>query len=219
MTSLLQDLACGTGRYTHLLSTLGATSADAYDISPAMIEGARSSYPSSTHPTLHFSVADCSDAANLPGPAHAFDVVFAGWFLNYAGTVRELTSMFRAIASQLADGGRFVGITTNGRDPWMKEPKVDFYGVQIVVLDAEYRDPETGEEVGIKARVVADTQPVVQFDVFQFRESVYERCAKEAGLVLTWRDIVLPENETEGGVYWERFLERPTFSIVEARRA
>ncbi|CAI6337912.1 unnamed protein product [Periconia digitata] len=228
------DLACGTGRYTSLLSTLGATTVHGYDISTSMIAGATSTYPPSTHPTLHFAVADCSNPSTLPSPPHSFDIVFAGWFLNYAGTARELTDMFRVIASQLCvrsphseskdghgRGGRFVGLTTNGGDPDMKAPKHDFYGIEVVVLDPAYRDPETGVEVGIKARVVARTEPEVRFDVFQFTRDVYQRCAEEAGLVVRWRDVVLPEGEEERKEqgYWERFLERPTFDVLEAWRA
>lgn len=93
-----------------------------------------------------------------------------------------------------------------------------FYGLDVLVLEERYVAPDTGREVGIRARVVAHTQPVVQFDVFQFRKEVYERCAAEAGLRLGWRDAVVPDERKEGG-YWERWLERPTFVIVEAIRA
>lgn len=218
MTSI--DLACGTGRYTHLLSTLGASSVTGYDISTAMIAGARAAYP-----TLTFSVADCSKPLDPP-PAHPFDLIFAGWFLNYAGTEPELVDMFKVIEQNLTADGRFVGITTNVNDADMHLPKPDFYGLDILVLDPGYVAPlapgdgtaEGGEVIGIKARVVAQTEPPFGFDVFQFKKGVYERCAREAGLWLRWRDPVVPDDERKGTGFWDRWLERPTFVVVEAGR-
>jgi toxoflavin synthase len=66
--------------------------------------------------------------------------------------------------------------------------------------------------------VKANTEFKVEFDVFQFRKQIYERCAKEAGLVLQWRDAVVPEDGRKDEGYWARWLERPTFVIVEARK-
>lgn len=182
-----------------------------------MIDGALATYPPVSHPTLHFAVADCSKPENLPSTA-PFDLVFAGWFLNYAGTEAELTSMFRVIAQNLASGGKFVGLTTNSHDPQMKEPKFDFYGLDVVVLEREYVAPDTGVEVGIKAKVVPKVEHSFSFDVFQFRSEVYERCAEKAGLRLEWREPVLPEEdkEREEG-FWERWLQRPTFEVVVAK--
>lgn len=182
-----------------------------------MIAGARATYPPASHPTLTFAVKDCSvpDAMQHADP---FDVVFAGWFLNYAGTEKELSSMFRVVEQNLAPGGRFVGITTNVHDELMHLPKMDFYGLDILVLDGRYVAPDTGEEVGITARVVVNTETPFQFDVYQFRRHVYERCAERAGLRLLWRELVLPDDERKESRFWDRFLERPTFVIVEAVR-
>ncbi|KAF2177108.1 S-adenosyl-L-methionine-dependent methyltransferase [Zopfia rhizophila CBS 207.26] len=208
------DLACGTGRYSHLMLTIGAASVTGYDISSFMIDGARASYPSSEYPNLTFEVADCSKPLPASNP---YDIIFAGWFLNYAGTQSELVSMFRNISSNLSPSGRFVGITTNVHDKLMHTPKIDFYGLDVLVLDEAYKEPGEEEVLGIKARVVAHTEQPIQFDVFQFRKEVYERCAREAGLVLSWRDVVVPDDERKGSGYWERWLDRPTFVIVEAR--
>ncbi|KAJ4364129.1 hypothetical protein N0V83_009584 [Neocucurbitaria cava] len=226
------DLACGTGKYTSLLLSHGASSVHAYDISPAMISAAQTTYPPSTYPNLHFSVADCSIPGTLPhsSPSSSssdekFDIVFAGWFLNYAGTRRELTNMFRVIEESLApprqgeEGGRFIGVTTNVHDALMHLEKLNFYGLDVLVLDPHYKEEEEGEVLGIKARVVVQGETPFQFDVFQFRREVYERCAEEAGLRLRWREVVVPEDERREGGYWERFLERPTFVVVEAVRA
>ncbi|KAL1596573.1 hypothetical protein SLS60_009221 [Paraconiothyrium brasiliense] len=132
------------------------------------------------------------------------------------GTEKELTSMFRTIAQNLAVGGKFVGVTTNVTDPWVKEDKKDFYGIDVSVLEREYVAPDTGREVGIKARVTVLSEPSFSFDVFQFRSEVYERCAQEAGLEIRWREHVLPDDERKESGYWDDWQRRPTFSVIEA---
>ncbi|KAF2623165.1 S-adenosyl-L-methionine-dependent methyltransferase [Macroventuria anomochaeta] len=219
------DLACGTGKYTHLLHTLGASSCTGYDISSTMISSALATYTRSQYPTMHFGVADCSIPESLPTLASddtsgtgGFDLVFSAWFLNYAGTETELTNMFRVIESQMKVGGRFVGLTTNAHDPNMHIPKLDFYGLDVLVLDPAYTDPESQQVLGIKARVVVGGGQGFSFDVYQFRQDVYERCAREAGLEIEWKEVVVPDDERRGGGYWAGYLEKPTFSMLEARR-
>lgn len=214
-TAFFLDLACGLGFYSALLANLDAASVTGYDISSTMVEAARKSYPSASHPSLKFEVADCSAPENLP-VEEPFDVVFAGWFLNYAGTERELTSMFRVIATNLAKNGRFVGVTTNVTDPWVREDKKDFYGIDVDVLEKEYVAPDTGRQVGIKARVTVLSEPPFSFDVFQFRSEIYERCAEKAGLQISWKDHVLPDDERRRTGYWDAWVRRPTFSVIEA---
>ncbi|KAH8716730.1 S-adenosyl-L-methionine-dependent methyltransferase [Phaeosphaeriaceae sp. PMI808] len=211
------DLACGTGRRTHLLARLGAASVVGYDISSSMIDGAKSTYPSNENSHLTFEVRDCSIPEKMKHD-EKFDIVFAGWFLNYAGTEAELINMFRVIEQNLVDGGRFLGVTTNVYEK-VTEPKMDFYGLDILVLDPAYVAPDTNQEVGITARVVVKSGAPFSFDVFQFRKEVYERCAQQAGLLLKWHDIVLPEDERMNQGYWDLFLERPAFTVIEAVKA
>jgi hypothetical protein len=150
--------------------------------------------------------------------AEPFDIVFAGWFLNYAGTEKELINMFKVIEQNLAPEGKFVGVTTNAHDPYVTRPKTDFYGLDIEVLEPHYIVPDTGREVGIKAKVVVKGEAAFSFEVFQFRAEMYEKCAKEAGLRLRWCELVLPEDGRVQDGYWKEFVRRPTFDVLEAVR-
>jgi SAM-dependent methyltransferase len=182
-----------------------------------MIDSCVTTHPSTPTCTFSFAVGDCS-IPSLMQHDSKFDIVFAGWFLNYAGTEKELINMFKVIEQNLKEGGRFVGVTTNAHDPFVQLPKLDFYGIDVHVLDAAYVAPDTRREVGIKAKVAVGGEGGFAFDVFQFRAEVYERCAKEAGLRLRWCELVLPEDERREQGYWERYVERPTFDVVEAVR-
>lgn len=187
-----------------------------------MIDGARATYPPSQYPSLHFDVADCSIPLSLPTHDNkGFDLVFSAWFLNYAGSETELTNMFRVIEGQMREGGRFVGLTTEAHDLHMHVPKPSFYGLDVVVLDPEYAAPGTEEVLGIKARVKVgggQEKGGFEFDVFQFRVEVYERCAKEAGLDIMWKSVVVPDDERKNTGYWNEWLSRPTFAMLEAKR-
>lgn len=187
-----------------------------------MIDGALATYPPSQHPSLHFGVADCSIPNSLPTlDSDGFDLVFSAWFLNYAGSEKELTNMFRVIEGQMRDGGRFVGLTTDAHDPHMDVPKPDFYGLEVVVLDPAYVAPGTDEVLGIKARVKVGggaEKGGFEFDVFQFRADVYERCAREAGLEISWKGVVVPDDERAKTGFWDGWLSRPTFAMLEAKR-
>lgn len=183
-----------------------------------MVEGARSRFAAEEYSNITFEIRDCSIPETMKHDK-PFDIVFAGWFLNYASTEAELINMFRAIEQNLVDGGKFVGVTTNVHDPKMAEPKMDFYGIDVLVLDPAYVAPDTNKEVGIFARVVVKGDVPFSFDCYQFREEVYERCATQVGLKIKWHDVVLPEDERMKGSYWDWFVDRPTFSVIEAVRA
>ncbi len=58
---------------------------------------------------VSFIQADC--AIPKPYEGGPFDVVFGAWLLNYAPDREGLVSMFRNVALNLKDGGRFVSIT------------------------------------------------------------------------------------------------------------
>ncbi|KAL8752397.1 MAG: hypothetical protein Q9199_005776, partial [Rusavskia elegans] len=113
------ELACGSGFYTYDFLKWGATSVLGVDISPVMIEQARStgSSPVGTTPAsvltgnkkVDFMLADCTKPERYLGAP--FDVVFGAWLLNYAPDRKGLVDMFRNISLNLREGGTFVSIT------------------------------------------------------------------------------------------------------------
>lgn len=213
------ELACGSGFYTYDFLAWGATSVLAVDISPVMISQARDgggSSPVGTTPAsvlrdegarkaVDFLLADCSRPEAYPGGP--FDIVFGAWLLNYAPDRKSLVDMFRNVALNLKDGGRFVSITV---------PPAE---VPVAAMEAEnrIRPPPEGSgglyywhnhdvEDGVYFHVKGHS-PVgdVDFDCYWLRQSVYEAAAREAGLKgeLRWGKTEVPERwlrgEGEGG--------------------
>jgi malonyl-CoA O-methyltransferase len=84
------DLACGTGRYTALLTTRKAIEVTAVDFSAAMLRQV------STGRRVH------ADMMQLPFAESAFDIVVAGLAIGHAA---NLTTWTREMARVLATGG------------------------------------------------------------------------------------------------------------------
>ena len=97
------DLACGNGHHSRACMGWGASSVVGVDISSTMIDVARRS---TTSDKIFFEVADGSKPKRYRGGE--YDLVFAGWLLNYAPTGKDMANMFRNVALSLKDGGHFV---------------------------------------------------------------------------------------------------------------
>ena len=104
------DLACGTGHHSKACIGWGASSVVGVDISPTMVDVARRS---TTSEKIIFEVADCSKPKIYRGGE--YDLVFAGWLLNYAPSGKDMANMFRNVALNLKDGGRFI-VRTAGQN-------------------------------------------------------------------------------------------------------
>ena len=102
------DLACGHGLHSRACIGWGASSVVGVDISSTMIDVARRS---TTSENIEYEVADCSKPKTYRGGE--YDLVFAGWLLNYAPSGKDMANMFRNVALNLKDGGHFVVRTTS----------------------------------------------------------------------------------------------------------
>lgn len=106
------DLACGEGFYTRLLRHAGAARVVGVDISRGMIELARAQ--EIQEPLgIEYVIQDVKQL-QLPDQ---FDLVVAGYLLNYASTLAELLQMCQAISRSLKPGGRFVTVNNNPDEP------------------------------------------------------------------------------------------------------
>lgn len=204
------DLACGTGRYSRLLLSLGARSVLGIDISRVMISGAQEA--SLHEPRLKYKVADCSKPLAWNQEMEGdFDLVFAAWFLNYASSRSSMLQMWQNIHDSLRPGGRFVGIVPNV-EMSMAEPLLDHYGSDVV--------PVERVEEGWKCRLTAHTEPPVVFEIYHLDKKVYEGCAEKAGMRdMKWIRPVLPDDERRGTSYWDKFMERAPFLVCTDRKS
>lgn len=216
------DLACGSGYYTNQLLSWGASQVVGVDISKGMIEAAKAATPPDK---VQFIVADCSIPTKYDGGP--FDIVFAGWLLNYAPDGAGLADMFRNIDINLNEGGRFFGVTTYPtRDP-RKYNEVALQSKPLFWKDL-WVVPTGDIEDGISATVFATTKlGQMQFDDYHLRKDVYEQAAKNAGLTkeLTWKPTLWPKDDSEllrGKENVEEelavYLKMPAFVIVTVEK-
>ena len=198
------DLACGTGFYSYSFLKWRASKVVGVDLSPAMVEEARSlgSRVPADSATIRFEVADCSKLASYEGGP--FDVVFGAWLLNYAPSGKEMVDMFRNIALNLKDGGHFVAVVP----PPTQNPAA------FVEAEKKIRPSESGGSGGLICNVTgvvedgvsfhahADTRRgSVDFDAYHLRREIYEASAKEGGLQgeFNWSVTNVPDEFLKDG--------------------
>lgn len=205
------DLACGLGRYSHLLIEQGAEHVVGLDISEGMIAGAKESVanlPPEQAAKFEFRTEDCSQPAKIAGGP--FDLVFAAWFLNYARDYEAMLAMWKNIYSNLKPGGRLVAIVPN-LSLNMDAPLDPRYGMTVGSI-GKVKD-------GWRCRLTAFTEPLLQFEMYHLSQEVYVKCAQEAGMAdFNFHPHVLPEDERKHSGYWDVYNERPHFEVLTARR-
>lgn len=175
-----------------------------------MVKAAQDALPADKTDKITFQVGDCSQPLNLhDGP---FDLVWAGWLLNYAPDPQTLASMWRVVHDNLKPGGRFVGVTINALIPAFARDE-ERYGFKIW--------PTAQLERGWGMRLVAATpKGDVTLNAFHFREDVYEEAAAEAHMRdLTWFAPVPPDDERKDTGFWDVYLLRSHMACLTARRA
>ena len=190
------DLACGSAFYSYDLLEWGAQKVVGVDISPVMIKEAQAAASSRTIPdnaSINFKVADCMEPVAYDGGP--FDLVFAAWLLNYAPSGKELVKMFRNVALNLKDGGRFVTVCPPGtQDPTAfcqaeRDVRPQGSGGLLWSITKDVED-------GIDFHVYCHTdRGDVNFDCHHLRQDVYEASARQAGFQkeIEWSATTVPE--------------------------
>lgn len=233
-TSVL-DFACGTGFYSELLLLWGAPTITGMDLSPTMVDGASKRLPAAVSSgRARFVVGDGFVSQLYPHPplaqpTHAqsgnFDLATGVWFLNYASTRVELTSMFRSIATNLAPHGVFVGI--------VPQPSNHIENVAVVFNRPplsrlfpriEYTaELESGE--GWHTHIFANDDGV-DFWAYHLKQEIFELAAREGGMngKLEWQRQELledPEWRREFNLNseeWKVMEETPQFGLLVVRK-
>lgn len=206
--SRVLDLACGDGFYTRQIKRLGAERAVGVDISPAMVEAARAAERQAPL-GAEYLVADARDP-DL-SELGRFDLVTAGYLVNYAKDAEELTDMCRGARSVLGGGGRFVGVTQHPRFSF-DGPRPDSYGF---VFDRQRVTP-----FGTYIQVTATLQPPISFETCLIRPEVYTHAFAAAGFSeLRWVEMTVGEDARRrfGDDFWQDFLANPPIVLFEAR--
>jgi SAM-dependent methyltransferase len=206
------ELACGSGFYTYSFLEWGANSVLGVDISSVMIDEARRQGKE-----VSFIQADCSIPKAYDSTP--FDIVFAAWLLNYAPDRAGLVNMFRNIAMNLKDGGRFVSITVppsshpidslNAESNARPMPAGSGYLIYNHIRDVED---------GVYFRVHGET-PVgdLNFECYHLKKELYEEAAREAGLKgkLEWGVTKVPERYLKGeGPGGASLVELETYKTI-----
>lgn len=203
------DLACGEGFYSRFLKQAGAARVVGVDLSERMIELARQQ--ETERPLgIEYIVHD----ARTFEPGESFDLVVAGYLLNYASTEEDLRAMCRTIAGSLKPGGRFVTVNNNPAQPCEHFANGRKYGF-LKTLAGGF-----GEGAPITWTFdLGDGS----FDITNYHLSLdtHERAFRSAGIdAVRWHAPQLaPAGEAEyGREFWNDFLEFPPVTFLECCR-
>jgi ubiquinone/menaquinone biosynthesis C-methylase UbiE len=200
------DLACGEGFYTRSLKRQGAARVVGVDLSQRMIHLAREQ--EAQNPLgIEYLVQDVKEL----DLAEQFDLVVAGYLLNYASTKEELLAMCQAIARSLKPGCRLVTVNNN------PEERLDHFA--------------SSRKYGFVKTLVGDLRdgaPVLwkfflddgEFEITNYHLSIatHEEVFRAAGLrgVRWHQPRVSPAGVAEyGREFWEAFLESPPAIFLE----
>lgn len=201
------DLACGAGFYARLASEAGARRVVGIDASAEMIQYAQASTPKELG--IEYQVLD---AATMPKLGQ-FDVVTAGFMLNYARNREEMASMCQTVARHLKPGGRFVGTVPNSKhNPATFDRR---YGVFL-----NWTGPmKDGDEYSFTLYI---SDPPVHLRCHYWQVETYMTELERAGLsdpkLVDWR--VSQEGMTKyGPEFWNGWTSNPVSVFITAQRA
>jgi toxoflavin synthase len=202
------DLACGDGHYTRILKRLGAAQVVGVDLSPKMVELARTA--ERDEPLgLEYFAADARD--------HQFhaclDVVLAAYLLNYARSSDELLGMARAIHRALKPGGRLVAVNNNPMQQVGSFGDSRKYGF-IKSVDGEPRNGSV-----IRYTFDQDGDEFI-IDNYHLDPEMHASAFREAGFSdVRWHLPQLSPGESSARAeYWADFLRDPPIILLSCTK-
>jgi ubiquinone/menaquinone biosynthesis C-methylase UbiE len=203
------DLACGEGFYTRSLKQKGAAAVVGVDLSAGMIRLAREQ--EAQRPLgIDYQVGD----ARKLDFDNKFDLVVAGYLLNYASTRDELVEMCQGIVRSLTPGGRFVTVNNNPN-----------HAPECFPLTREYAflkstPGELEEGAPVIWKFFLDEGP---FEITNYHLSIatHEWAFRTAGFgSVHWHEPQLsPAGRAEhGSEFWAPFLKHPPIIFIECQK-
>jgi SAM-dependent methyltransferase len=200
------DLACGEGYYTRQLKERGAARVVGVDLSAGMIELARKREAEQTL-GIEYRVGD---AKNLRF-AERFDLVVAGYLLNYAASREELLAMCRTIADCLKPGSRFVSVNNNPA-----QPRAEFaLGRPYGFVKSADEEPRDGTPI---VWTFFLEQGPFSITNYQLGVATHDAVFAETGFrQVRWHaPRLMPEGAaTYGEAYWADFVQHPPIIFIE----
>lgn len=200
------DLACGEGFYSRMIRQRGAAEVTGIDLSPRMIELARTQ-ESQQQLGIDYVVGDARDVDG----GTRYDLAVAAYLLNYARDRAELGAMCNAISRCLKPGGRFVTVNSS--------PLLDFSAAP------SYR------QYGFDARIKGDMRegaPITwsffldggSFDIENYflDAAIHEEALRSAGFrEIHWHAPRLsPDGQAaQGHDFWDSLLQHSPMAFVE----
>lgn len=216
--SSVLDLACGTGIGLRLAGSFGATKLVGVDISPQMLEIAKTTTPGAV-----FHTADCSKPLDGLGlEPRSYDVVLGFWLLNQCPSSTEMCGMWDNVAMYLKPGGRFVGVVENHDIVHPIGMQSFKYGAQ----ETSVTELKNGQ--GWTDHVEFLTEPKVELDGFRLRKDILESEARNAGMgeivyhapgMKHVRETGSTEDTVgEEGEWWDGLLNEPPNFVIVAQK-
>lgn len=194
------DFGCGAGRSTRFLKRLGFETIGV-DISPAMLEQARSVDPDGDYRLI----TDDNTLADLPGP---FDLILAAYPFDNIPTDAAKLNALQALRRVLAPEGKMVIIVSAPElylHEWVSFSTKDF---------AENRTAGDGDRVRIAILDGPDHRPV---DDILTSDARYRELFAEVGLSVV--TLAKPLGNSSDGIAWGTETRVPPWSIHVLGRA
>lgn len=201
------DMACGDGFYTRWAKRAGASTVLGIDISAEMIRRAQAE--EERNPLgCEYQQSDIA-ATILSKPV---DLVIAVYSLGYAQSGDQLKQFCKSCYDALRDGGRFVGLNDNIKNPPPTGTSWRKYGLE--------RHCPTMPTEGDTVRYTIFNANGREFEVenFYLKRETYEDAFQAAGFrEFQWVDVSVQPAE-QGNPFWDDFLANPPIIGITASK-
>lgn len=203
------DLACGDGFFTRQLKEGGASRVVGVDISAEQLKLAKA------HEIANpLGIKYIQSAVQALDKLGEFDLVIAGFLLNYAPNKAELLKMCQVIYVNLKAGQRFVTLNNNaGKSCEFPVDALAKYDVTEVALSSPLKE---GDIIRITS---GPTGAKVQFDIYYYSRQTYNQSLQQAGFTtITWHAPILPPQYESEKAFWDFLLQNPPSIVIECQK-